>query len=292
MAVLIAVTSDLHAGSTVALCPPRIELDDGGAYEASKAQLWIWRAWTEYWEWIERLRDEHRAELYMEFNGDLVEGNHHGTTQILSGNPTAQALVLDACMKIPLSLGPDRMFFVRGTESHVGVSASSEERIALGLYRDGRPVQKDPDTDKASWWRLRMEVEGVRLDFAHHGRVGTRPWTKPNVTMNLAAEMFFHHAAACERLRRAGSSEAEIDAERPPHVAVRSHLHQYVDTGSVHPVRVVQTPAWQLATAFIHRIAVEGLADVGGVALLVRDGAIDVIPRVQHPSRGAIWRPA
>jgi hypothetical protein len=32
------------------------------------------------------------------FNGDLVEGAHHRTTQIISENPNAQAAVVTACM--------------------------------------------------------------------------------------------------------------------------------------------------------------------------------------------------
>lgn len=274
MTTLIAVTSDHHAGSTVGLCPPRIELDDGGAYEASKAQNWIWDHWLHYWDWIEELRSKHSATLYMEFNGDITDGNHHGTTQILSGNSTAQAAVVDECMRVPLALAPDKLFFVRGTEAHVGKSAAYEERIALGLQKDGRPVVGDPDTGRASWWHLRAEIEGVRLDFAHHGRIGSRPWTKPNVTANLAAEIFYEHAAS---------------NEPHPHLAIRSHYHRHIDTYDQHPVRVIQTPAWQLATAFVHRIAPESIADVGGLAILLDGGRFEVHKYLRKPSRGSVW---
>ena len=46
--LILRVTSDLHAGSTVALCPPKVQLDDGGKYEASKAQLWLWECWLDF----------------------------------------------------------------------------------------------------------------------------------------------------------------------------------------------------------------------------------------------------
>jgi hypothetical protein len=276
MAVVIAVTSDLHCGGTTALCPPRIELDDGGAYEASRAQCWLWSLWGEFWEWAARIRDREQAALWGEWNGDITDGNHHGTTQILSGNPTAQAHVVDACMAVPLSLGLERLFFVRGTEAHVGTSAAYEERIARGMEKDGRPVVGDPDTGTASWWHLRAEVEGVPLDFAHHGRMGQRPWTRPNVTANLAAEIFYEHAR---------------DGVPHPHLAVRSHLHRYMDTYDQHPVRVVQTPAWQLATSYIHRIAPESIADIGGLAIVIRDGEYRVEKFIRRPSRGSVWKP-
>jgi hypothetical protein len=267
---LIAVTSDQHCGSTVALCPPRIELDDGGIYEASKAQQWLFGHWGAFWERVSRLRDDYHADLYTVFNGDLTEGYHHGTTQILTANPTAQAAVVDEVMRVPLALGPDKMFFVRGTEAHVGKSAAYEERIALGLQKDGRNVIGDADRGTASHWSLNMLVQERLLNFEHHGRMGQRPWTKPNIVANYAAEIFYEYASR---------------GDRHPDLAFRSHLHRYVDTYDQHPVRVIQTPAWQLATAFTYRLSTPALADIGGIIAIVRDGEILKENYLAKPSR-------
>jgi len=275
--VVLAITSDQHCGSTVALCPPTIALDDGGEYHASKAQQWLWQGWRAYWDRVAELRAEYDADLYAVFNGDLVDGNHHGTTQILSGNPNAQAAVVDACMKVPLALNPDRLWFIRGTDAHVGQSGNAEERIASGLSKDKRPVVRDETRGTASHWHVKLDVQGVRFDFAHHGRVGTRPWTKPNVTANLAAEIFYDHAAS---------------GQQHPHLAVRSHMHQWVDTYDQHPVRVIQLAAWQLATSFIHRIAPGKLGDVGGIICVVQDGALTVEKVKFTPDPTPTWRPS
>jgi hypothetical protein len=275
-ATLIAITSDQHAGSTVALCPPTIDLDDGGAYTASKAQRWLWEDWLSFWQRVERVREKEKAKLYQVFNGDLTDGNHHGTTQILSGNSSVQAHVVSECMKVPLELAPDKMWFIRGTEAHVGKSAEGEEKIADGLRRDKRPIVRDRDTNTSSHWHAKLEVDGVRFDFAHHGRMGQRPWTEQNVVNNLAAEIFYEHA---ER------------GEPHPHFAIRSHHHRYADTGDAHPVRVIQTPAWQLATAFIHRIAAGKLADIGGIILLVRDGEVAREKVLFRPKSPTVWKP-
>lgn len=275
--VVIAVTSDQHCGSTVALCPERIKLDDGGEYAASKAQRWLWTNWCDFWSRVDATRKALGAQLIQVYNGDLTEGDHHKTTQILSGNPTAQAVVVNECLRVPLALQPDALFFVRGTEAHVGPSAAFEERIALGLAKDKRPVVKEEATGNASHWHLTLDVQGIRLDFAHHGRVGQRPWTKPNVVLNLAAEIGYEHF-------RTG---------RPhPHLAVRSHMHQFVDTHDAHPTRVIQMPAWQLATAYIHRIAPGALADVGGLILVIDGGALTVTPVRYTPDPAPAWRAA
>lgn len=274
MPTLIAVTSDQHCGSTIALCPPKIDLDDGGHYAASKAQLWLWDHWKAFWDRVQTVRDAHNASLFTVFNGDLTEGYHHGTTQILTANPTAQAAVVDEVMRVPLALKPDRLFFVRGTEAHVGKSAAYEERIALGLKKDGRPVVGDDDVGTASHWSLNMEVDGVKLNFEHHGRMGQRPWTKPNIVANLAAEIFYEHASRKERW---------------PDISVRSHMHRYVDTYDQHPTRVIQTPAWQLATAFTYRLATPALADIGGLLILIEDGKVSVEKYLATPERAKTW---
>lgn len=267
--LLLRVTSDQHCGSTVALCPPKVQLDDGGEYHASKAQRWLWEQWQAFWaegERIRRLTDAHTIDVY---NGDLTEGDHHKTTQILSGNPTAQAAVVNAALKVPLATKPDGMAFVRGTEAHVGPSAAFEERIAFGLRKDGWPVIVDAETGNASHWHWTVEHQGVRLDFAHHGKFGTRPSTKMNTVIALAFDIF---------------SRANIEGRPFPHLAVRSHMHQFGDTGSAYPTRLIQMPAWQLSTAYIHRINPGALADVGGVFILIDKGVLSVTPFVRKPT--------
>lgn len=282
--VVLAVTSDIHAGSTVALCPPEVPLDDGGAYKASKAQLWMWQCWRDFWAKADATRQAHDADLYQLFNGDLVDGNHHGTTQIVTGNPNGQSVIFGDIIKVPLALKPAGIWVTRGTDAHVGQSACAEERIADGLRKNKDPIVSETTTGAASHWNAKAVFHGFRFDFAHHGRVGTRPWTKPNVVLNLAAEIFHDHAVA------------DFDANRPPtapHIAVRSHMHQFVDTGNAHRTRVIQTPAWQLATSYINRIAPGKLAEVGGVIIVIREGCTpDVQPVVYKAEPVNTWQPA
>lgn len=273
--VVIAVTSDQHCGSSVALCAPRIELDDGGEYVASKSQQWLWQNWLLFWERVEKVRDREKAKLYQVWNGDLTEGNHHGSTQILSGNSSVQAAVVASAMKVPLDLKPDKLWLIRGTEAHVGKSGEGEEKIADGLRRNKNPIVKDKDTGTSSHWHAKLEVDGVRLDFAHHGRMGQRPWTEQNIVNLLAFQIWVEH-------HRRG--------EPPPHIAVRSHLHRFADTAGTHGTRVIQTPAWQLHTAFTHRVVTESMADIGGVIIVIRDGVASVEPVIYKPKGPTVWR--
>lgn len=275
--MVIAVTSDQHAGSTVALCPPRITLDDGGTYEASKAQAWLWAKWGAFYARVEEVRRAYDAILVEAFNGDMTEGDHHRTTQILSGNPTAQAAVVNELMRVPLALKPDHLLFIRGTEAHVGPSAAFEERIATGLRKDGWPVIRDEVTGNSSHWHHVIEHQGVRVDLAHHGKFGSRPSTKMNTVIALAFDLF---------------TRAAIDGRPHPHLAVRSHMHQFGDTGSAYPTRLIQMPAWQLATAYIHRLNPGAIADVGGLIIVIAEGRLTVEPVIYRPDPAPSWRAA
>lgn len=252
--VVIGVVSDLHCGSTVGIHATQpTALDDGGFYISSTAQEWLYDNWVEFHA---RLRKAAKgAELHYIINGDLVDGAHHGTTQIVSNHPNIQSDVLHNVLDPQLkALDPKSIAIIRGTEVHVGPSGSAEESYARSLVAQGYNVIREAETGNASHWHYRGMYNGALIDAAHHGRVGSRPWTKANGTLSLAAEITMEYA-----MRR----------ERCPNLAIRSHMHQWVDTADNYPVRLIQTPAWQLGTAYIHRRHTEGLADVGGTIVTI-----------------------
>lgn len=266
---ILAVVSDLHAGGTTALCPPQVSLDDGGHYTASKAQRWMWEQWGNFWDEVEQRQKAARADLVFACNGDATDGNHHGTTQILSGNPTAQAAVVNEVLSVPLSLKPKKLLFTRGTDAHVGPSAAFEERIATGLYKDGRPVVIDPETGNGSHWNVTLDVDGVMVNFAHHGKIGGRPSTKMTAVNSQALDIWTEHA---------------MRGERHPDIAIRSHMHRHADSGRTYPTRLIQTPAWQLATSYVYRVAPNTLADIGGIIITVTGGRYKVATRLYRPT--------
>jgi hypothetical protein len=273
--IVLACVSDVHAGGTTALAPDKITLDDGGEYHASKAQRWLMQCWQRYWERVANRRDELGAELYTVFNGDAVDGDHHNTSQIASRNPNAQAAIWNAVMAIPLALKPDRIAVIRGTEAHVGQSASAEERIADGLRRDKRPIITEPDTGTASWWHWRPELQGVKLDITHHGRIGQRENTRSSQIVLYAHDIHLSYSK---------------NGERPPDLALRGHNHKVADSFDAVKPRVVATGAWQLGTGHVHKVQPDSLADIQGVIVKIQDGAYDV-EKVHFHAERPTWRP-
>lgn len=258
---IVAAISDLHINSTVGLCAPAVNLDDGGTYRSSEAQQWIWANWLDYWSEVKRLKKRQR--LIVTLNGDLVDGDHHDTPQIISRNVSDQHRMTVKALEPMLSLKPHKIFVIRGTEAHAGKSGQYEERIA-----DDIGAERDPVCDTASWWWLPLEVDGVRFDIAHHGRMGGRPWTRANGILATAAELTMRCAERGDRL---------------PDVAIRSHLHQPGDSHDNYPVRVLQTPSWQLSTAFAYRIAPGSLLPIGGYIFDCRAGAYTLYKKLYRP---------
>lgn len=266
-----AIVSDLHCGSTLGLCHPDGQrLDDGGHYRPSVAQGKLWGCWLDYWQTVkDRLRTG--DQLIVALNGDLVDGDHHGTAQIVSRSLAAvQHEITMRVLEPVLALKPSAIVVIRGTEAHVGKSAEFEERIAAELE-----AVREPSTGARSWWHFQADSEGVVIDLAHHGKLGTLPWTRPNATAQLASRILIASAKA---------------GVKPPDVAIRSHLHQWADSGDNYPVRVIQIGGWQLSTAFVHRIAAGSMPEIGGVILTCESGNLSVEKVKYEWARPKPWK--
>jgi len=264
--ITLVVVSDLHVGSTVGLCSRGVALDDGGTYRPSKAQRWLRQCWDKAWDRVEAVRDD--GPLWVVFNGDLIDGDHHNTHQLFTRSEEKQA---EVCIDIidPILQRSSESFIIRGTQSHVGQSGLWEERIAYDL-----DTNKDTLSGTSSWWHLPLMCAGVRFDFAHFGKVGYRAWTRPNAANVLAAETMLDYAST---------------GDKPPHVVVRSHRHTFVDSGQNYPVRVVQTPAWQLASGYVKSYLPGVLADIGLIIFTCENGKYIMEPVRFRPKRRSAW---
>jgi len=251
MTTVVAVLADLHAGSTTAVCPPEIGLDDGGVYQASAAQKELYRLFLDYVDRVSKVRKSLKAKLVVILLGDLIDNNHHESVQVVTGNIYVQGTIFTALYEQIRTLSPDEVYVVRGTRAHAGPSGSDEETLArsIGAVQDG--------SGNYSAWHLYKVIEGVRLDACHHGKMGGLPWSRFNSLNSKAAQLVQLYAERGWRL---------------PHLAIRADRHKKGDTYDNYPIRVIQCPAWQLHTEFTHRVVPDDLADIGGLIITCNDG--------------------
>jgi len=229
--------------------------DDGETYEASKAQLWLWQCWNDYWANVQA-RKKRGDRLIVILNGDVVDGaNHHGTNQTVSSSGSDEVRLAVQVLE-PIKKMSDKIFIVRGTPSHVGVAGQQEEMV-------GQIIKSEKDGERSTFDFLPLEIDNLLFHFAHHGRVGGTPTTRHNATLKAASE----HILNAARLGR-----------KPADVLVRSHAHKFADSGDNFPTRCIQSPAFQLATGYIYRIAPDenNIADIGGLLFTIENSAYDM----------------
>lgn len=251
----IVTISDSHFGSTLGLCSPKVRLDDGGWYTASPVQEKIWGFWKDFWKWTFNLiGDEPFALVH---NGDIVDGDHHGTTALFSHNLKDQENLAVKVMS-PIVERAALYFQIRGTEAHVGQSASFEERVAERL---GAVV--DEETGQHSRWELCVELGHEIIHFSHH--IGT--------TSSVAYE-----SSALMREIAATFMEAGQWGQRPPTVLVRSHRHRYCEVKPPN-CRILVTPGWQGKTSFVFKMDRMRMPQFGGVIIRLNDNGKGVHAR-------------
>lgn len=266
MKTALVVFSDLHVGSTVGLCPANVTLDDGGRYAATKAQLWLLDCWRRAWADVARLAAGY--ELWAVSNGDLCDGDHHGTYQLWSRNPEDQ--IRTACdMLSPVQQLAHRLFVVRGTEAHVGGSSWFEEAIAHRIDAEPCPV-----TATHSWYRLPIIVSGVRFHVAHHASMGGKELSRGTSAAGQATDTLTYCAEHGLTI---------------PDVVVRSHNHRWADSGTTYRVRAVGMPAWQLGTAYINGRRPNSIADIGLCVWLCDAGRYTMHPIRFQPKEDRYW---
>lgn len=253
MPTILAVLSDLHVGSTVALSPRSLVFDDGDLWGPSPVQNWINDRFDEYVGSLRMLKAATGYGLTTLINGELADDNYHRTTQQISRHPgdivRASLSVLE-----PLRDISDELVVTRGSEAHVGSNSSIDEALA-------RAIGATPDDlGRYARWNYRGVVDGVRIDAEHHPGTGSgRPWTTGAAANRLV------HMVQDRYIRR---------EMLPPHLILRGHNHRPEDSSDNHgKTRAIITPSWQLDTAYGHRLGGD-LFPIGGMYFILDEGKI------------------
>lgn len=209
----VLFVGDLHCGSRVALAPKK--------QQANETQAHLGKAWTELLGRAAKLATTHW--LIVALGGDLVEGFHHGSTEVWAADEDEQrSAALD--LLAPLAARADQMIAVTGTEAHAGRLGQDDRLIAREL---GATIMA-PGQD--------VMVGGAWLDWQHHGgRVGGLPWTLEDGMRGIARRA--HWASLEEKLPAPG-------------LVMRHHLHQMPPAALYRGTWAALCGCWQGVTAY------------------------------------------
>lgn len=254
--------------------------------------------WRGAWDEVEREREElaslHGAcKLAVLVNGDLTEGDHHNTSEIVSKNPGVEHQIAMDILAIPAALGVDAWMFSHGTESHAG-KAGSRERGIVKAFRDaGNPVLEHPDTGDvlAFEWNIELgsnhQGRPWRFQATHHGRMGRTPRTKGSLASLTAADIWIEHQLSEWQRAEAGQVDS-VDPEQYPHVHIASHWHQCVwSQWGLFPTQYVTLPCWTFKGHHAWKMASRSHTDFGLVYWLIEPGRRrpEMVPFRRKPQR-------
>jgi hypothetical protein len=241
----IVCIGDTHFGSSIALMPPLIRVQDGLVLTQSRQQVMLWQWWLDFWQFVDAVLDG--EPFILVHNGDIVDGNHHGCTQLATGSISAQQSMAISALRSHVARAA-AFYCIAGTAAHAGQSSSHEEQIANALGaipdHDGRHCRQD----------LWIEMGRDLVQFAHHIGTTSSAAYKSSAIMRMIAGM---QQAAGEW------------GFRPPTVMVRSHAHDYTEVKRPN-CRGVICPAWQLKSDWVWGKDTTNLPIIGG--LILREG--------------------
>jgi len=239
---LLVLLSDLHCGATAGLLPPGFVTFEGNEVKQNPFQEWLWSCWLDCWNWkAEKFGNESWSCL---LNGDLTDGNHHFTKEIISPDAADHASAVVECMAERLQ-GAESVFLSEGTHCHVG---NSEHGIAKVLQWKGVNI-RESGKRKTAWPGLDLRVHGCLVSVDHHVATSARSQNESAAYAQTLADM---------RNRRARSGW------ETPKLVVRSHRHQYgcFDDGYG---KMVILPPWQGKTRFTDKVVPGIVAQCGMV---------------------------
>jgi hypothetical protein len=237
------------------LLPPGLNTADGNPISQNPIQAWLWKCWEQANAFIDTTCGADPFTLIV--NGDLLEGLHHGSTQVISGDLGDHVNAALEVLK-PLAAKAAQTHVVIGTEVH---TRNTEAQIGKALN-----ASKNTDTGRFAHDRLLLEFNGLRLSAMHHCSATSRQWLESGE---------YSRALGNERLSciRAGWGA--------PDILLRAHRHVagcFTDFGSMMCV----TGAWQMQTRHTHKVVPGAVCEPGILILDARNRAQGELPDVRY----------
>lgn len=239
----VVIVADTHINSVFGLSAPTVINDRGTGYTPNKLQMWLYGKFMAFATNVAALKEQGYY-IVLVLNGDIVDMNKKAHDELVNLNPVYAKRHAVEVLK-PLVDLADVRYMTKGTPTHVGDNASFEEDLAQLLG-----MEFDAERNEYTRWNLKLMVEDVLFNIAHHGSVGGQAWTATNSLLRYGTNLLVEH------VRR---------GECVPDIVVRSDKHVYLDTHNTLPTRIIQGPCWQFPNDYVHKMKIERQATFGGL---------------------------
>lgn len=248
------VVSDLHVLSTFAVLRPGFKTAEGNEIGLNRLQEWLWLQMQDLLAEVDTLAAGRKFCLIL--NGDLIDGNHHRTIEILACEEIEHAKAAIYTLE-PLVERAGRIFITEGTESH---TKGFEDFI-------GKSIGAEPDTTTGRhvFKELNITIHGSRGNVRHH--------------MPTTSRVYLSASQLSIQLGNAQLAASRI-GHQPPQWICAGHRHTpgiFTDGNAM----FVVTPAWQGLTRYARKVVPDGKITPGFVWLDWKDKTYGSLPHAQ-----------
>lgn len=260
--VIIANLSDTHSGGLTALFPdyPMSFVYDNKNvlnYSPSLEQKEIYNHWLKCADTLKEMSKKKRKIIVM--NGDAIEGNHHGTIQLVTPRPDHQMQIFNELFETFLTRSGysikngDELYIGQGTETHT----SWMEHDIKEYFNPYNAQYFD---------ELKLNINGKNLWWAHHGAQPGKGTNEGNALRNYARDTYW---------------DCIKQHETPPDMMTFSHFHKAsydsYNNSYDHTLHIQVLPSWQMKTRHGYKVASMQRNDIGMQFTEVRsDGQLNI----------------
>jgi hypothetical protein len=246
------VISDLHVLGQGGLLRPGFVTSEGNKIGLNPFQKWLWRCYESCLEELDSLRKKDKPILIA--NGDLIDGNHHRTIEILHPDPNEHAKAAIYTLE-PLVNRCSKIYITEGTEVHTGdFEAYIGKELDAEKHKNGRHVFPE----------LWIEVHGC-LGLVHHH-------------MPTTARKHLEASQLSIQLANARSYSSAVNHQMPKWVAMgHRHASAWYTDGNIGSL---VTPGWQGLTRYGRRVVPHGKTTPGLAFMDWRHVPKGFLPRV------------
>lgn len=261
---IIVKMGDTHSGSSTALFPDyqmTFKLDEKNyfSYSPTSYQTGMYNHFIACGKKAKELSKGKRLKVVM--NGDAIDGNHHGTQQLVTRNPKHHSEIHVELMETFLDVcgysikNGDELYYVSGTESHTGWE---EYGIAAAMQAYNAKYSDE----------LMLNINSRRFWWTHQGPKPGKGVKEGNPLRNFAADVYWD----CLKEKR-----------QPPHMISTSHYHkssyESFNDSYAHTVHIEVLPSFQIKTRFGIAASPFQRNDIGmSFNMVTAEGTIHVLP--------------
>jgi len=261
--LVVALFADTHCGSRLALLPPGIVLQsDGEPWTPSltPGQVELWGLYQDHIKAVMKFADGDPVCVVLV--GDPTQGDKF-KDELVCGDIPNQVAIAAACIEEWIKY--PNVKYIRlaaGTDAHEFGESAATRLLAAFL------AVKYPKIDVSWSYHGLLDVEGVTIDYAHHGPgAGKRIWLEMNNATWYLRDIMWRE------IRK---------GQVPPSLVVRAHQHAYgkcsysfnTKAGSTTTTMYI-IPSYQTITSYARKVTQSAYEVYHGmIAVEVIDGEL------------------